>query len=294
MTTADVKADISLDEITPWSVTFKAVVPMAIDADITTYVTLSDGIARVDFRTVITNRAEDHRLRALFTTDIDTMSVYAEGQFDIVRRDITPAPTWKNPCNAQRDQAFITLESESGSDALMIANRGLCEYEILRDGRNTAAITLLRAIGQIGDWGVFPTPLGQKKGTWTLEYSLIPYDTDAQAEAYGLGYTFAYPAIAAIGTPKHEGTLPATADFVRFDSEYIRASAFKKAEDSNSVILRLFNTHTSTVTLTLDVPAFKSASLTNLAEEKLSDLEIKSGKITLDIGAKKIMTIELI
>ncbi|MBR0443724.1 MAG: alpha-mannosidase [Clostridia bacterium] len=294
VTTADVKADISLDEITPWSVTFKAVVPMAIDADITTYVTLSDGIARVDFRTVITNRAEDHRLRALFTTDIDTMSVYAEGQFDIVRRDIAPAPTWKNPCNAQRDQAFITLESESGSDALMIANRGLCEYEILRDGRNTAAITLLRAIGQIGDWGVFPTPLGQKKGTWTLEYSLIPYDTDAQAEAYGLGYTFAYPAIAAIGTPKHEGTLPATADFVRFDSEYIRASAFKKAEDSNSVILRLFNTHTSTVTLTLDVPAFKSASLTNLAEEKLSDLEIKGGKITLDIGAKKIMTIELI
>ena len=33
----------------------------------------------------------------------------------------------------------------------------------------------------IGDWGVFPTPLGQKKGTWTLEYAMIPYATDTRA-----------------------------------------------------------------------------------------------------------------
>lgn len=294
VTTANAKAEITLDEVTPWSVTFKAVVPMDIDADITTYVTLSDRIARVDFRTVVTNRAEDHRLRALFTTDIDSKHVYAEGQFDVVRRDITPAETWKNPCNAQRDQAFVAIESESGSEALMVANRGLCEYEVLRDGRNTLAITLLRSIGQIGDWGVFPTPLGQKKGTWTLEYSMVPYELDRRPEAYSLGYTFASPSVVAIGTPKHTGTMPAEADYVRFNNEYIRMSAFKKAEDSSSVILRLFNTDTGAVTLTMDVPAFKSAKLTNLAEEKLSDLEIKDGKLTLDVPAKKILTIELI
>lgn len=295
VTTANAKAEITLDEVTPWSVTFKTVVPMDIDADITTYVTLSDRIARVDFRTVVTNRAEDHRLRALFTTDIDSKHVYAEGQFDVVRRDITPAETWKNPCNAQRDQAFVTIESETGSDALMVANRGLCEYEVLRDGRNTLAITLLRSIGQIGDWGVFPTPLGQKKGTWTLEYSMIPYELDRRPEAYSMGYTFAYPSVVAIGTPKHEGAMPATADYVRFNNEYIRMSAFKKAEDSTNVILRLFNTDTKAVTLTMDVaPSFKTARLTNLAEEKISDLDLANGKITLDVPAKKIMTIELI
>lgn len=297
VTTADAIAEISLDEVTPWSVSFKVVVPMNIDADITTYITLSDHVARVDFRTVVNNRAEDHRLRALFTTDIQTESVLAEGQFDVVRRNIMPAETWKNPCNAQRDQAFVTLESDTGTDALMVANRGLCEYEVLRDGHNTLAITLLRAIGQIGDWGVFPTPLGQKKGEWTLEYSMIPYEIDHRPEAYREGYTFAYPSVAAIGTPKHAGTLAASADYVRFNNEYIRMSAFKKAEgsDSNNVILRLFNTDTHTITLTVDVsPAFKTARLTNLAEEKIADLEIKNSKITLEVPAKKIMTVELI
>ena len=293
VTSADANAEISLHEITPWSVTFRATVPMAIDADVTTFVTLSDKIARVDFKTVVTNRAENHRLRALFTSDIVTKSVYAEGQFDVVRRDITPSEMWKNPCNAQRVQAFVTLESDTGADALMVANRGLCEYEVLRDGHNTLAVTLLRAIGEIGDWGVFPTPLGQKKGTWTLEYAMIPYSTEHRADAYREGYTFAYPSAAAIGTTKHEGKLSAAADYVRFDNEYVHMTAFKKAEERESAILRLFNTTAEVAHLTLDVPAFKQAWLTNLAETRECELTVADGKITLDIPAKKIMTIEL-
>ncbi len=295
VTTADSRAEISLHEVTPWSVTFKAVVPMAVDADITTYVTLSDKVARVDFKTVVTNRMENHRLRALFPADIDTRSVFAEGQFDVVRRDITPSDIWKNPCNAQRAQAFVTLESEANADALMVANRGLCEYEVLRDGRNTLAVTLLRAVGEIGDWGVFPTPLGQKKGTWTLEYAMIPYDVDRRAEAYAEGYTFAYPAAAAIGTTKHAGTLPAAAEYVRFDSEYIRMTAFKKAEDRDTAVLRLFNTTAETVALTMEVsPVFTEAKLTNLAEERQGELTIADGKIVLEVPPKKIMTVELL
>jgi len=294
VTTANAKAEISLHEVTPWSVTFKATVPMAIDAGITTFVTLSDKIARVDFKTVVVNRMENHRLRALFPSDIQTKSVYAEGQFDVVRRNIHPSEFWQNPCNAQRVQAFVTLESDKATDALMVANRGLCEYEVLRDGRNTLAVTLLRAVGEIGDWGVFPTPLGQKIGTWTLEYSLIPYTTDNRAEGYREGYTFSYPAVLAVGTPKHDGNIPASAEYVRFDNEYVRMTAFKKAEDRDTAILRLFNTTAETVTLTMEVsPVFKGARLTNLDEKKLADLEIRDGKLILEIPAKKIMTVEL-
>ena len=294
VTTANAKAEISLHEVTPWSVTFKAVVPMAIDADITTYVTLSDKIARVDFKTVVVNRMENHRLRALFTSDMDTKYSLADGQFDILRRDIQPSEIWKNPCNTHRCQAFAGLESDTTADGLMIANRGLHEYEILRDGRNTLAVTLLRAVGEIGDWGVFPTPLGQKKGTWTLEYSMIPYTTDNRAEGYREGYTFSYPAVLAVGTPKHEGTLPASADYVRFDSEFIRMTAFKKAEERDTAILRFYNTQNETVTLTAEIsPAFKSAKLTNLDEAVQSDLTLADGKLVMEIPPKKIVTVEL-
>lgn len=294
VTTANAKAEISLHEVTPWSVTFKAVVPMAIDADITTYVTLSDKIARVDFKTVVVNRMENHRLRALFTSDMDTKYSLADGQFDILRRDIQPSEIWKNPCNTHRCQAFAGLEADTTADGLMIANRGLHEYEILRDGRNTLAVTLLRAVGEIGDWGVFPTPLGQKKGTWTLEYSMIPYTTDNCAEGYREGYTFSYPAVLAVGTPKHEGTLPAAADYVRFDSEYIRMTAFKKAEERDTAILRFYNTQNETVTLTAEIsPAFTEARLTNLDEAVQSDLTFADGKLVMEIPPKKIVTVEL-
>ena len=294
VTSAAAKAVISLDTVTSYSVTFKAVIPMALDADVTTYVTLSDGVARVDFRTVVTNRAENHRLRALFTTDVVTDTVMAEGQFDVIKRPIVPSPIWKNPCNAQRAQAFVTVEADTGADALMVANRGLCEYEALRDGRNTLAVTLLRAIGEIGDWGVFPTPLGQKLGTWSLEYAMIPYVPAERAEAYALGYGFAYPAAVALGTTKHEGPLPASGDYIRFDHEHVRLSALKKAEDSDSVILRLFNTSETPVTLTATLsPLFDEVYLTNMAEERQAPLTVVNGALPLDIPAKKILTLEL-
>ncbi len=294
ITNASTKASFSIDSVTPWSVTFKCAIPLNIDADLTSYVTLSSRIARVDFKTVVTNRTDDHRLRALFSTDIPTESVYSEGQFDVVRRDIKPSILWKNPCNAQRTQAFVSLEADDGERSLIIANKGLCEYEVLRDGRNTLAITLLRAIGDIGDWGVFPSPKGQMKGTYTLEYSFIPYAKQERSVAYSLGYSFAYPSLSAISTDAHAGKIPSKLDLVSFDNDYVRMSAFKKCEERNSIILRVFNTSTLATALTLKLaPVFKSAHLTDLGENIISDLDLKNNSLMLELGTKKIATIEL-
>jgi mannosylglycerate hydrolase len=80
---------------------------------------------------------------------------------------------------------------------------------------------------------------------------------------------------------------------VRFDNEHVRMTAFKKAEERESAILRLFNTTDATISLNMDVPAFKQAWLTNLAEVRERELTVKDGKIALEIPAKKILTIEL-
>ena len=285
-------ARVTLDEVTPFSVTFKSEIELCEGMDISTYVTLRQGVARADIRTEVTNRAEDHRLRALFAGDVDTDKVLAEGQFDVVSRDITPAPIWKNPCNAQRMQAFVTLESQRNGDALMIASRGLPEYEVLRDGRNTLALTMIRAIGDIGDWGYFPSPKGQMKGSYTLEYSVIPYNTEERATAYGEGYSYAYPAAYALGCECHSGAVADT--LLGMDNEYIRLSAIKRSEDGERVIVRLFNTHTETVSTAVTLsPIFKSAALADLAEREQTPLEIRDGRLALDIGAKKIITLAL-
>jgi alpha-mannosidase len=176
----------------------------------------------------------------------------------------------------------------------MIATRGLCEYEILRDGRNTMAITLLRAIGEIGDWGVFPTPKGQKKDCYALEYSFIPYETTNCADAYANGYCFALPSAVAVGTDKHSGKLDAFAELLSFNNEYIRMSAFKKTEDRNSLTVRFFNINAESEALSVKLSSlFREAYLCALSEKRLGSLETDNGSLHLEITPKKIITIEL-
>ncbi len=291
---SDCKAKISLQEANGYAITYKVAIPLKKGIKLTSYITLTKGIARVDIKTSVENKNENHRLRVLFPTGFKADFVCAEGQFDVVKRKITPEFTWKNPCNAQRMQAFVTLKDDEKDRALLVATRGLCEYEVLRDGKNTLAITLLRSVGEIGDWGVFPTPKGQKLGGYTLAYSIVPYSKDAESEAFSAGYSFAYPATLAIGTDKHTGELPMHADYVRFDNEYIRASAFKKKEVGNSSVLRLFNTHTEAIDLTVTLGAcYREANLLTLSEDVIEPLTIKEGKLSLTISAKKIVTIEL-
>ena len=61
---------------------------------------------------------------------------------------------------------------------------------------------------------------------------------------------------------------------------------------SDNVIFRAFNTTDSEQPLTVTVANnFQKAYLTNLAEERIDELEIKDGKIALNIPKKKIIKV---
>lgn len=77
---------------------------------------------------------------------------------------------------------------EDSSAGILVANRGLYEYEILPDQENAIALTLLRSVAEMGDWGYFPTPQAQMQGTYTMEYALFPYEAGKSADAFVLGY----------------------------------------------------------------------------------------------------------
>ena len=258
---------------------------VAEDLSAVTDVTLRAGARRVEMKTTVKNERENHRLRMLFPTRISTDTVRAEGQFDLVKRDIAPSPLWENPCNAQRMQAFVTLESPRRS--FLVATRGLAEYEVLRDGDNTLALTLLRAVGEVGDWGVFPTPKGQKKGEWTVEYALVPY-ADEKREAYAEGYSFAYPS--AIASVCETAVLPRP--LLSYDEPFLRLSAFKMAEDGDGAALRLFSVADEEISVSFD-SAFCRVVQANLAEEEEGDVPVLDGKFTLTVPPHRIVTLRL-
>ncbi len=254
---------------------------------------LMKGSRRLHVRLEVYNTHTNHRLRVLFPTDLQTEAASADGQFDVVRRRVIPWKGWKNPSNCQPQQMFVDIsDNEKG---LTIANRGLPEYEILRDGHNTIAITLLRAVHQLGDWGVFPTPDAQCQGTYTFEYAIIPHartlemsEADLQARAFNVPLSVAQ-------VKGNDGTLPPHGSLVNLQPSKLVLSCVKKAEDRDSLIVRFYNPYAEAqdAVLSSQFP-IQRAYLCNLAEERQDAVDCVDDRIMLRVPPKKIVTCELV
>ncbi|HEY2493659.1 MAG TPA: alpha-mannosidase, partial [Paenibacillus sp.] len=184
----------------------------------------------VHIETNIDNRAKDHRVRALFPTDLNTSEHHVDSMFEIPVRDNEPAPEWDNPSNTQHQQAFVDVSD--GTAGLTVANLGLNEYEVLRDGRNTIAITLLRSVGELGDWGLFPTPEAQCLGEHTMRMELIPHQGDGMTSgAYAEAYQFQIP-WTVCQTEVHGGSVTPTYTPCTWESKELAFSSMKMNEET--------------------------------------------------------------
>ena len=257
--------------------------------------TLRDGADRVEVKTVIDNTAENHRLAMLTKNDVVTDMLLAEGQFDIIERPVTPWEGWKNPTKPGKMTTFFGLaDTDKG---ILIATRGLAEYEVLRDGKNTMSLTVHRGVDRLHDWGVFPTPEAQCKGTLTVEYAILPFaGTRIDRErAENSAYAYAAGCPAVFSGKTHSGAKPAAGSLVGLGGTGFVASAVKLAEDRDTVILRVFNPHTYDAKMKLDLgERFGAAYLTNLGEERQTKLTVRNGRTTVSVPAKKIVTVELV
>ena len=99
----------------------------AVALSVTSIVRLVDGIGRVEFRTTIDNRTEDHRLRAMFPVGAGGSDVRAEGQFALVHRPLAPPPPKTEWCEPP-DTTQHTLGAVA-LGPLALLTKGLPEYE---------------------------------------------------------------------------------------------------------------------------------------------------------------------
>ncbi|MBQ8577704.1 MAG: alpha-mannosidase [Clostridia bacterium] len=290
--TADAKADFTV-QTGAYSVTVTATMKTE-RCDIRTEISLSKDSDRVRIRTTLDNHTGNHRVRALFENSVETDVVYAAGQFDLVERNITPWENWTCPYNTQRAEQFVMLKDKNSGSGFITAHKGLNEYEILRDSKNTMALTLLRCTGEIGDWGDFPTPKAQCIGTYTLEYCVIPFTADTWENAVSSAYVYCSDAVTAIDTDKHTGSIPAERTFIQLDDPMVRMSACKCAEDGNGIILRLYNVsddfreiHVYFDDAVLDVRAARM-------DETTGDQAVfEDDRMLMTIGPKQIVTLRL-
>jgi alpha-mannosidase len=224
-----------------------------LECEITSRVRLHPGVARIDVETEVDNRAEDHRLRVLFPAGVATEHSDAEQHFGVVRRPVATPPEAANapesPVAYYPQKTFTDLSD--GERGLMIANRGLAEYEVMAadDGAATLAITLLRCVGWLsrddlsmrhGHAGPgFETPGAQMIGHWTFEYSLIPH-AGGWREAFTEAHAFARP-LRSLRTSRGSGQLPREQSLLTVDAAELVVSTVKLAEDDDSVVARVYN-----------------------------------------------------
>lgn len=311
VTTEGTRAKVELVSATAAAITFKAThlmkIPSGIDfatrtrtgeceMKVESYFTLREGARRLDMKTVIQNNAENHRVVMLTKHGIRSELLMSEGQFDMVEREIQPWEGWKNPTKPGKMTNFFGVED--AANGVFVAGRGLNEYEVLRAEGHNLSLTIHRGTHELGDWGDFPTPEAQCKGELTVEYSLVPYSVTGLRDRGGAidaAYSFGCYAPAAVGAPVHGGELASTGALIGIDGHNFIVSALKMSDFRDTVILRVFNPTHKDSKMKLDLASkFTEAYSVNLNEDRQKKLIVRGGKLTVDVPAKKIVTVELV
>ena len=255
----------------------KELVPM----EVKTVLTLEKSGKGLHVATTICNQAKDHRVRVVMPTGLNTSTHLADSAFEVVKRNNRHNDIWTNPCGCERQQCFAAMEDET--NGLLVANRGLYEYEVLADEENAIAVTLLRSVAEMGDWGYFPTPKAQQIGTFTLEFEVVPYAAGKTGEAFAEGYAFQQDLTAAQaglskawlrkpGQVKPElvsGEMPLEMSFLRFEGEGIHLTAFKKGLAKDDLFVRFVNNMPQDEVLSFRKESWmKEVYRSNVVEEK--------------------------
>jgi len=262
--------------------------------------TLAKGARSLEVRVSLDNPCRNHRLRAMFPTNIQAKTSHAEAPFDVVSRPI--ARDAENPYSHFPHLTFPMVRFagvSAGDRSFSIISGGLKEYEALEDAGRTFALTIFRAyennICTSGDFDLEHRPgdLAQSIGKHSYVYRICP-------GKIGAGYERLFAEADALHTPMvvaetkaRAGDLPMEKGFIGLDNAKLALSGIKRASRSDALVIRLFNTTDleQAGKLTFAAPVL-DASYVNLNEEGLSARPVSTGnRIDVSAGPKTIVTI---
>ena len=273
-------------------------VKMVID---TTYI-LRKNQPFVEVHTKIDNQAEQHRVRAMFPTNLDVKVSAAEAAFDVIERDIIVkegTPYFGKPNPQYPMHRFVDMSD--GKNGIAFFNDGIREYEAIPNDERTLALTLFRGFTAtqspvIDQWDVYPwMKLSQSLGLNEWKYAIYPHEGNwdegnvyREVERFNLPFEMSQ-------SGKGGGKLPKELSFISVEPKEISLSSLKKAEKRDSLILRLFNpTNKEIVGKINTFKEIKDAWITNLNEERREQLQVKDNSVNVKFGHKKIVTVEIV
>jgi alpha-mannosidase len=171
-----------------------------------------------------------------------------------------------------------------GKHGLSILNQDKYGYDA---AGNVLRLSLLRS----PKW---PDPEADM-GHHHFHYALYPHaGTWKDANTVRRGYEYNYP-LTAVVTTAHAGALPASHSFAAVNADNVVLTAVKKAEDSNSLIFRVYEWAGKQSTVEFHVPpGATSATITNLMEQPDgSPLQVTGDVVKAPIHPYEILTLRV-
>ncbi len=242
-------------------------------------VALEAGTARLDFDTFVDWQEQHTLVKAAFPLDIRADAVNAEIQFGHVRRPTHRNTSWDTARFECAMHRWLDVSEPDFGAALL----NDCKYGYDAKG-TTLRLTLLRS----PTWPWAEADQGEHRFRYGI---LVHHGTFAGEGAPAAAEAFNMPLRLLEGG---EGAAGASLSLLEVEGEGVTVESVKKAEESEAIVLRLWETHGRRAEAALILPnGFAEAAEVDLLERSPEALPLTDGKVRLDFAPFQIRTIRL-
>ncbi len=237
--------------------------------------------ARVDVRYVVDWKEKDIALKTDYPVDVNAVKATFDIQFGNIERTTHENTTWDYAQFEVCGHKWADLSDNSFGFSVL----NDCKYGwTVKDGHIKP--TLLRS-------ATSPNHL-QDREVHNFTYALYPHaGTVASSEVVEEGYSLNVPLYCA-QSKAHDGTLDDTLSLVKADKSNIVIETVKKAEDSDALIVRLYETWNKKTDCVVTFGGeLAAAAVCNLLEEKDEPLAFSGNSLALSFRPFEIKTLKV-
>lgn len=246
------------------------------NSSLTQEISVTLGSPLITFATELCWQEEQKMLRTSFPLSVRADNATCNIQFGSVKRPTATSTSWDAAKFEVCAQRWADI-SEAGYGAALLND---CKYGY-RVQDNTLDLNLIRSTSYPGK--------AADLGTHTFRYALYPHAGDcrqAEVERYGLEFNVT-PVI-------YENYAAGMEPFLRCSQPNITVDTIKKCEDSDAVLVRMYESAGKTTKADLALPAFaRGAVLTDLMENELGP-SLQGRTVPLTFKPFEIVTLKIL
>ena len=253
-----------------------------LDSTIVQYLYFYPELYRIDIRNEIDWKERQILLRDYIPVDIHAAEATYEIQYGNVTRPTHYNTSWDFARFEVCAHKWIDI-SENGYGISVLNN---CKYGCdIHNGE--IGLTMLKS-------AVYPNPDADKEHHSFTSY-IAPHEGGwREGNTVAKAYVLNNPYQTAV-KENEGGNLPASYSFVQADKENVVIEAVKKAEDSDAVIVRLYECYNRRGQTTLTFPRpVKRAVICNMLEEEIGEvLNVNGSQVELELKPYEIETVKV-